>query len=365
MILRTWVRGVSTVLSRGRPSLSTILPAKKAINRMLFDNNTRLSYKKMIPVLESIYDNLDSPEKIQLPRYVQHNDLMQFKEMLAMVRSSTNSVNKNLARLENELVEQAAELGNNDAITMLAFETIRKPDVNKEDYQYANSLIEELTNIKHPLVFKMGGDLAFEKKFYPQAEQFWKNFLDLESNTILAGQVHAKLGAYYFQYLKPRPNLTLAKMHFEKSIKLGEFDGHILQSYYYLGQLYSTTDPILSRYYLEVAASKGFKESFASLGFLEMNMFKNFSMSMEWFKLGVEASNDVSCLIGLFDSYVGTKELLGARKVLKSLLNLQQKVKKFADTDKVPETFKLDMLTTQSMLQVFFRTRKDSIAQLQ
>ena len=154
-------------------------------------------------------------------------------------------------------------------------------------------------------------------------------------------------------------------MHFEKSIKLGEFDGHILQSYYYLGQLYSTTDPTLSRYYLEVAASKGFKESFASLGFLEMNMFKNFSMSMEWFKLGVEASNDVSCLIGLFDSYVGTKELLGARKVLKSLLNLQQKVKKFADTDKVPETFKLDMLTTQSMLQVFFRTRKDSIAQLQ
>lgn len=330
---------------------------------MLFDNNNRLSYRKMIPVLQTIYDNIDHPEDIQLPRYIQHNDLMQFKQTLATVRSSTNSANKNLVRLENELVEQAAELGNNDAIALLAFETIRNPESSKDDYKHANSLIEQLSDLKHSLVFKLGGDLAFEKGYYPQAEQYWNSFLELESDTILAGQTHAKLGAYYFQYLKPKPDLARAKLHFEKSIKLGELDGHILQAYYYLGQLHSTSDPVLSRYYLEVAASKGFKESFASLGFLEMNMFKNYSMAVEWFKLGVEANNDVACLVGLFDAYVASKDPLGARRTLQSLANLQDKVLRIAAKN-VPEAFKADMSTTQSVLQVFFRTRKDAILQL-
>lgn len=363
-MITTWVRCASTAVRPSRPSLSSLLPTRKVINRMLFDNDNRLSYKKMFPVLEMIYENVESPDKIKLPRYVQHNDLMQFKQTLAMIRNSTNSVNKHLVSLENELVEQAAELGNNDAITLLAFETIRKPKVDKEDYSYANSLIEQLNKMKHPLVYKMGGDFAFEKGFYEQAEQYWKEFLQLEPDTVLAGQAHAKLGAYYFQYLKPKPNLAEAKQHLEMSIKLGELDTTILQSYYYLGQLHSTTDPRLSRYYLEVAAGKGFKESFASLGFLEMNMFKDYEKAMEWFKLGVESSNDVTCSIGLFDSYIALNELLKAITILKSLTSLQQKVQKVAAANKVPDALKGDMETTLSLLQVFFRTRKDAIAKL-
>ena len=78
----------------------------------------------------------------------------------------TNSINVHLLDLENELIEQLAELGNNDAITILAFETVRKRQilkeiVDKEDYQHANELIKQLIDINHPLVFKMAGDLSW------------------------------------------------------------------------------------------------------------------------------------------------------------------------------------------------------------
>ena len=66
----------------------------------------------------------------------------------------TNSINVHLLDLENELIEQLAELGNNDAITILAFETVRKRQilkeiVDEEDYQHANELIKQLIDINH------------------------------------------------------------------------------------------------------------------------------------------------------------------------------------------------------------------------
>ena len=102
------------------------------------------------------------------------------------------------------MVEQAAELGNNDAIGMLAFEFIEDPQTSKEDYKYANKLIDNLTNLKHPLVFKMAGDLAFKKGYHNQAEIYWLQFIDLEAgDAYLAVRYTANLGIYYFNYLKP------------------------------------------------------------------------------------------------------------------------------------------------------------------
>lgn len=80
----------------------------------------------MMPILTNIYNNLSQPSKITIPNTVKPLDLMVFRKLLTSIRSVTQSVNKNLLDLENELVEQAAERGDLDAITMLAFEKVRE-----------------------------------------------------------------------------------------------------------------------------------------------------------------------------------------------------------------------------------------------
>ena len=102
----------------------------------------------------------------------------------------TNSIDVHLLDLENELIEQLAELGNNDAITILAFETVRKRQilkeiVDEEDYQHANELIKQLIDINHPLVFKMAGDLSWELNQPNQAIEYWQTYIQLASNKIL------------------------------------------------------------------------------------------------------------------------------------------------------------------------------------
>lgn len=349
-----------------RPTLLSILPNKRTINRLLFDNDSRLAYKKMLAILQSVYSNLDNPDNIRIPSYTKGNDLMTCKSLLSTIRNITNTTNKHLVDLENELVEQSAELGNNDAISILAFETIQDSKSSKEDYQYANNLITELSNLNHPLTFKLAGDLAFNKNFYEQAENYWLQFLKFENDTILASQVYNKLGMYYFNYLKPKADLTKAKLMFEKSIKFGELDNFIIQSHYYLGQLYSITDPQLSKYHLEVSASKGLKESFPSLGFLELNVFQNFSKSLEWFKLGVESNNDLTCLIGQFDCYIALNENVNATNILGKLINIQDKIIKVSKLNKsVPIEFESLMATNKSVLDIFFKTRKSFIKGLE
>lgn len=317
-------------------------------------------------VLNSVYDNLDKPEDIRLPKFVNHSDLMMLRSILYDIRSVTKSVNKNLVDLENELVEQAAELGNNDAIAMLSFEAIQNKSTLKEDYQHANSLILQLRESKHPLVFKLAGDLAFSKKYYPQAAQYWNQFLELENNTILASHVYSNLGIYYYHYLSPRPDLNEAKLHFEKAIQFGELDTHIVKAHYYLGQLYAITDPELSRYHLQLSASRGLQESFPSLGFLELNVFNNIPKAIEWFKLGVESNSDLSCLIGQFDAHVRAGNDINALSVLANLEGLKSKLDKVMNktSHNLPEKYKELAETNYALLNTFFSTRQHAIANL-
>lgn len=348
------------------PLLQSLLPKKLTLNRILFDNNSRLSYTKALPVLEAVYTNIDLPEAIRLPKYVKSDDLMVFKNVLTTLRNTTNLINKRLVALENELVEQAAELGNNDAIAVLAFETVGKklqnlPDILREDYQYANELIKQLTDLKHPLVFKLAGDLAFKQGHYLQAADYWGQFVELEPDTILASQVYANLGIYHFQYL-PKPNLSTAKRYFEKSIALGELDKFTIQAHYYLGQMYVNTSPLTAKYHLEISASRGLKESFASLGFLELNVFCNLRKSIEWFQLGVEANQDVSCMIGQFDAYMKLRDFASAFEVSTKISSIRDKItavrkKKVA----VPPEMQHAMAVNEDLLAVFYKTRGNDL----
>ena len=338
------------------------------MNRILFDNDSRLAYLKFIPVLQAIYTNLDNPDAIKLPKYVKAFDLMVFKNVLSSIRTTTNTINTNLLDLENELIEQAADLGDNDAISMLAFETVERSlaekSVSKQDYQHANKLIAQLTDMKHPLVFKLAGDLAFKQKYYNQAEQYWLQFVELEPDTIRASHVYSNLGIYYFSY-REVPDLSLAKKYFLKSIRFGEIDKHIIQSHYYLGQLYVTVDPKLAKYHWEISASRGLKESFPSLGFLELNVFQNYAKSLEWFKLGVEASQDITCMIGQFDCYIVMENFKSAYETLNKLINIRQKIKEVRDSKReIPPQMVDTMNLNESVLQTFFNTRKTELEEL-
>lgn len=317
-------------------------------------------------VLTNVYDNLDRPEEIRLPKYATHADLMMLRSILYDIRSVTKSVNRNLVDLENELVEQAAELGNNDAIAMLAFEAIQEKSTSKDDYEHANNLIRQLSEAKHPLVFKLAGDLAFSKNFHEQAAKYWQEFLELENNTILASHVYSNLGAYYYHYLSPRPDLKKAKLCFDKAIQFGELDSHIVKAHYYLGQLYTITDPELSRYHLQLSASRGLQESFPSLGFLELNVFNNIPKAIEWFKLGVESSSDLSCLIGQFDAHVRSGNSINALSILANLEALRAKLDRVLNKtpQKLPAKYKELAETNFLLLNTFFSTRQNDIANL-
>ncbi|ODV78762.1 HCP-like protein [Suhomyces tanzawaensis NRRL Y-17324] len=363
---RLAVRWASTA---ARPDLLSLLPKKRTFNKILFDNNSSLSYKKMMPILQTVYSNLATPENITLPKNVQPSDLMTFKNVLATIRKTTNTINNHLVALENELTEQAAELGDNDAIAILAFETVEKklrgdPTVSKEDFQYANELIKKLTDLQHPLVFKMAGDLAFKRGYYNQAEPYWVQFTQLEPDTVAASQVYSNLGLYHFSYAQT-PDLGLARTYFEKSIRVGELDEFTIKAHYYLGQLYVDTNPLSSRYHFEISASRGLKESFSSLGFLEMNVFQNYHTSIEWFKLGVESSNDIACMIGQFDCYLKMKDYKSAYAILTQIKDVQEKIAKVRrERRKVPKEIEESMAVTEGLLRVFFETRTGELAQL-
>lgn len=353
-----------------RPLLDSILPKRKILARVLFDADSRLSHRKIVPILQSVYDGLDSPENIKLPRYATCDDLMICKNLLSTLRNTTGAIDHRLAAVEAELVEQAAELGNKDAIAALAFETVSAKTsqtsgarkVTDDDFAYANVLIKGLTEINHPLTFKLAGDLAFKNGYYEQLEQYWLRFIELEPDTITASNVYASLGLYYFSYKSPRPDLMKAKLNFEKCVSVGDTGSGVLQSHYYLGQLYSITDPRLAKYHWELCASKGFKESFSCLGFLELNVFCNLQKCLEWFKLGYEASGDISCLIGQFDCRLRMKDLKLAFVVLEKLQNIQAKIASFSSKAAVmPPGAKQSMEETSNLLETFFSTRKDVI----
>lgn len=358
MGLRASYRFSSTIARR--PELLKVMPKKKVINRLLFDEDSRLPYRKIIPILEAVYSNIDTPEDIRLPSYTKSTDLMICKNVLSSYRGMSSSIDKNLTKLENELVYQAAELGNNDAIALLAFEKIQDPKTDKDDYKYATELIEKLTLIKHALTFKLAGDLAFKKGYYKNAEKYWLDFLELESDTILASHVYGALGIYYYQYLKPRPNLKKAKLYLEMCIKKGVLDNTGVKATFYLGQLYSITDPVLSRYYLELSASKGLRESFPTLGFLEMNVFNDHPKSLEWFKLGVEEGGDISCFIGQFDCYMKIGDHEEASKQLQRLIGIQNKARSALLKKDKPKELQSKIELAESLLSVFFATRKES-----
>ncbi|QPG72858.1 hypothetical protein FOA43_000160 [Brettanomyces nanus] len=262
-------------------------------------------------------------------------DLLLFQNVMKEIRLQTHSANKYLIQLEGALVEQAALLGNRDAITMLSFKALDDAtgEYTEDDKEHAAIFINKLSKLKHPLVFKMGGDYHYRKHNLAKALELYKKFLKLDNNSFMSSDVYRTLGMILFQQQK----LMQTKVLMEKSINLAPIN-KVSQAHFVLG-LINEIDPLNARYHFEMAASEGFLESFVNLGFLELNYFSNLYKAKEWFKLGAELG-DYNCMIGLFDCYIKEENWKNARITY-------TKTKKFLKDSKV--AVNLDDIRVQSV----------------
>ncbi|CDK28224.1 unnamed protein product [Kuraishia capsulata CBS 1993] len=291
------LRCLHQLRSLSTQQLLEILPAKKTVNRVLYDMNARLTWKKYLPILKALYE---SPDDAIIPKYAKAADLTLFQKVLKEIRTSTHQTDKRLLRLEETLIERSAEMGDNDAVSMLAFSALRDEKMEKfslDDRNYSKKLIANLLEIKHPLALKLAGDYAYSKGRIQDAENHYHSFLELDDQSFLASETFKTLGHISFA----KPDLNSAKVYLEKSINLAPLR-KVPECHFLLGQIYGD-DAQRSRYHFEMSATQGFKESFAQLGFLELNYFGNTDKAFEWFKLGVELG-DINCLVGCFDCFV-------------------------------------------------------------
>ncbi|CCH41302.1 hypothetical protein BN7_839 [Wickerhamomyces ciferrii] len=326
-------------LSTQRPPFYEVFPKKSIMNRVLFDLDSRHSYRKLYTVYENVYKTLDNDEEPVIPKFVDASDLMIMKKSLEAIRTRSHATNKHLLQLENELTEKAAEHGNNDAVSLLAYEAFMDKDAPKDDKEYAKELITKLLDMKHPLTTKLSADTCIQNGMVEEGEHLYLEFLKLENDTFLASEVYKGLGMLYFQ----RADLTKSKLYFEQSVKTGPLD-KLAEVHYYLGQL-TTNDADRSKYHLEISASQGFLQSFPLLGFLELNYFQNLTKAREWFKLGSEMG-DVQCVIGLFDCFIKLDDLKIASRLY---LNLRESLSNSKDQE------------AQTVWKHFIESRGDSI----
>ncbi|SCU81937.1 LADA_0C01948g1_1 [Lachancea dasiensis] len=320
LTLRVHLKRFQSSLSSQRPPFYTVFPTKKLVNRFLFDLDSKLTFAKLYPVYESIYESLaPNGTPAHVPSSFQADDIMIMKKVLERLRRRTKSINKNLIGLENELLDRAAEMGNNDAISSLAFDVLRNPARSApEDVVHAKTLIKQLYKMGHPLTIKLTGDLAFDNNDLLNAEKYFNQFLEVEIDTIRAGEVYCKLGTISFK----KPDLQEAERKFLESVRLAPLENVVL-SYYHLAQLYMDSEPVKARSLMESAASEGFKESFQMLGFLEMNYFHEYQKALQWFKLGMELY-DIECFIGYFDCSLKLNAPRRAKNCLDSMSKLSK-----------------------------------------
>lgn len=313
-------RRLNASLAKARPPFHDVFPQKKMINRLLFELDSRLTFAKLYPLYEKLYKEMDKEVNVAIPKGFEPKDLMIMKKVLEKVRHKTKAINKNLIRLENELLDKAAEMGDNDAIALLCFDVLKDPSVNtKEDVDHGRKLIKALYKLDHPLTIKLTADLALKSQDDKAAEEYYLKFLNLQDDTFLAGEVYGQLGQINFR----KPDLVEAEKCFLKSIQLSPID-YSVRSYFLLGQMYVNNDIFKARSLIESSATQGFKESFRTLGFLEMNYFKDLPKAQEWFKLGMELY-DIDCFIGYFDCAINRQEYLLAKKCYQSMEKIASK----------------------------------------
>lgn len=314
--------------------------SKNVLKKYLFQLRVPLSYKQVTSTLEACQKDLPLPPKVNA------KDIMLLKKTLQLHRNKTNKVDKNLAQLERDMIERAAEMGHNDAIALLAGEVLQSKDESDEkNYKDADRLLTQLMNRYHPLAFKISGDIAYKSGYTQKAAEFYQLALDygIEDQQVKA-ECWRNIGLINFS---DRQIINTRKA-FQSAIDTSKDSSKVMDCHFYLGQILDS-DKKAAKYHFERAAISGLKESFAPLGFLNMNYFENQSMAEEWFKLGKDVG-DVNCLVGLMDVYSKTQNIAKAADIL-------YRIRKHPEAEKIiklrEQTIeKIDSFVRQNDVQV-------------
>lgn len=325
-----------------------ILPPKRLVKLYLFQNRIPLSYNKVIQSYAACWGSNDEA----LPSGVTGQDLVRLKNILESHRKKTGSVTRLALKLEANLIERAAELGDNTAVALLCGRTVltpTKPNLSEEqarqeeeDKAHAMKLLNQLSEeLNFPLAFKLKGDIAYKMGRPQKAEELYQACLDnlpesgskkSDSHTsILRVECLRTIGLIRFNMY----DVDSARTCFELAILEAEngFSGNPAQAmdcHYYLGQISAESDKKRAQYHLEQAARMGLKEAFSPLGFLLLNYFGKKDLAKEWFDLGASIGEQTS-MIGQYDVAILNNDIPQTAKYLK---NIRKSIFDSAEADK-------------------------------
>lgn len=295
--------------------IAEVLPKKKIIRQYLYEKKIGLSYKKVLHTYEACWGDNDQV----LPSGVKGEHVYQLKSILEAHRKRTGSINRKGLSLENNLVERAAELGNNMAISLLCGRTLNDETASEEDKEHAVKLLDELCDLNFGPAFKIKADVAYKFGHVSKAEGLYQDCLDTNLSSDLNSvriECLRSIGVIRFNTY----DLSQAKLYFQLAIAEAERPDQVMDCHFYLSQILEQ-DKEISRYHLEQAARHGLKQAFAPLGFLLLNYFNRPELAVEWFELG-NSIGDFNSSVGLFDVSMREKKLDVAQKALETIKKL-------------------------------------------
>lgn len=317
----------------------TLFPSKKLLNKILFQMDSELSSKKLLPLYETLYNKNELTSK-DSPYVNNPNVIFLMNRVLVDLKKRTKQQPITLHRMELYLLKKAAQLGNNDAITLLCYQILSSnssssakatatPE-NQNDFIQSQNLLKQLVKRKHPLSFKIVADLNCLMGQFEEAKRWYKEYLkavkpydNLRFNFNIGywgiqqrGEVLERLGEIEFREGGIN-NIISCEKRFLKAIQLLPLK-ECVKSYFYLAMLYIKYDPNKSKILLEQCCTQGFKEAFNEIGYLELNYFQNPKKGQEWFKLGMEL-RQLQCFFGYFQCCIKLKDWVKAKKCIETI----------------------------------------------
>ena len=277
-----------------KPEFSKVFPSKKLINRILFQLDSDVTSRTIIPIYRSIYNDKTVPKKYSKNGEV----LFLMKQVLSKVKKISNYESIPLRQMRNFLLYESAHNGSNDAVAMLCYDILSNKKTPTEKKREAEKLLKDLVMLGHGLSFKIVGDLYHGMGQTKECISWYEKFLEQPMlKDELRGEVLEKIAEIL--YREDTKNVKIAEEKFLQVLKISQLQDCV-KSYFYLAQIYIKYDPAKAKVLLEQCCTQGFKEAFKEIGYLEMNYFRDLKKAQEWFKIGMEVF-EIECYFGYFD----------------------------------------------------------------
>lgn len=282
-------------------SFKNVFPSKRLMNKILFQMDSPWSSRKLLPLFQELYKthNLE-PTKLSTNPQV----LFNMNRFLEQVKNRTHQQHVTLKEMQNWLLRQAAHLGDNNATSLLCYH-ILIDEKAVDEQENAQSLLNKLLQVNHPLAFKIVGDLSNFSGRYDLAKKWYEKYLKVVAPSTPQEcnwkfEALEKLGEIQVR----DGNIQEAESNFLQVIR-NSLLVESVKSYFLLSQIYGKFEPLKSKLLLEQCCTQGFREAFKEVGFLELQYFNNIEKAKIWFKLGMEL-RDLTCFFGFLECCVKT-----------------------------------------------------------